>query len=485
VVVVQCVSDPFYLGLFAHLAHSFRCRSDAKVELLVPQSFNVTIGTGLLALILRTFPINRLKINQWIRIWSVVSPDVGYRSTSLGYPLGDLVDAWRSWLIWRELKSADELCELVISGVPCGDLVIDSYLRFRPSPRVNLRDPFLMRVLWQAHRDVRRAQAYFRKKKPYLYITSYSTYVQHGIALRVALSEDVRVLSFGNFQDFGKLHQKDDFYHTRNCTNYLHEFRKIPNPEEIIEVARLQLEARLAGDIDSATAYMNASAYITKTDDVPDVHDKVIIFLHDFYDSPHVYADFVFPDFWEWVCFTINTLKVAGVSCLIKPHPNQIALSDAAIDELLSRFPEVQFISPHVTNRQLAQGGMACGVTAYGTVAHEMAYMGVPTIACASHPHITFEFCRTAKTRAEYADLLRDALAQPIDRTVLREQAIQFYIMHNLNYSIAHVQRRDALIRAWKICDDPHASAEAITDQFRIISEQSDFERLVSQALNT
>ena len=458
-ITVQCVQDVHYLALFTHLTHALRQRTALQAELFVPRSFEAGIGTGWKLALLRSFPLGRLQSDQWVRLYDTVTTRVGYRSASLRHPLGDLVDVWRSLRLWRRLGTVDRLETVSIDGVHCGDLVIDSYLRFRPSPRVRLDDRFLWGVLWQAHRDVRRARHYFRSARPALHLTSYTTYVQHGVAARVALQEGVRVVSFGNLQEFGKLLSIDDSFHTRNALHYRRDFERLADPAPLLQEARRQLETRLSGGIDSATSYMAASAYRETTQEVPDARGAVVIFLHDFYDSPHVYADLVFPDFWEWICFTIDTLRAAGIRFLVKPHPNQIALSDGVIDELRQRFPGLELIAPAITNRQLVNAGMVCAVTVYGTVAHEMAYLGVPSIACARHPHVAFDFCRTARSRAAYAELLRGATTLVADRESLREQALRFYVMHNLSLPPTQVALRDALISAWKVAQDPASEA--------------------------
>jgi hypothetical protein len=483
-IVIQCVQDPFYLTLFAYINHALRQRASVNVELFIPESINMAVGFSLRSLLLRTFPLNRLLVNQWVRLWDVVAPQIAYRSTSLCYPLGDIIDAWRSWQIWRQLDSADELEMVSISGVTCGDLIIDTYLRFRPSPRVVIGDLFMLQVLWQAHRDVRRSKHYFHSNKPLLYITTYTTYIQHGIATRIAIQEGVPVISFGNGQEFGMFHSDGYTYQVRNSLYYQQDFDLLANPLPLLEVARIQLEARLMGGIDIATAYMKTSAYHETTKKVPNVCGAVIVFLHDFYDSPHIYPDLVFPDFYEWVCFTLDTLRSAGIRCFVKPHPNQIALSDKVIDELLVRFPDIELIAPEVTNRQLVDAGMVCAVTVYGTVAHEMAYMGVPTIACARHPHIAFDFCRTAKNRSDYADMLRDALAPVFNRELLRKQALQFFVMHNLNYPPEQIQLRDALINALKAFEDPLSDATKLVDHFENIVKLPYFSTLIDNMID-
>ncbi len=454
-VLVQCVQSSYFLALFTHIVHALRQRAPIEVDLFVPRSFDAAVGTGWQFDLLRAFPINRLHANQWIHIYDKVATRLGYRSTSLRHPLGDLIDAFRSWRLWRCLDSTSELEAVSIGGVLCGDLVIDSYLRFRPSPRVQLGDLFLLRVLWQAHRDVRRAQHYFMTARPLLYLTSYTTYVQHGVAARVALKEGVRVYSFGNLQDFGKKLGPQDSFHTRDALNYKRDFEQLVDVDSLLIEAQRQLDLRMSGGVDTATSYMAASAYTETTQEVPDVRDAVVVFLHDFYDSPHVYPDLVFPDFWGWICFTIDVLRAAGIRTFVKPHPNQIALGGAVIDELLVKFPWLDLISPDVTNRQLVEAGMSCAVTVYGTVAHEMAYLGVPTIACARHPHVAFDFCRTARSRTEYAALLRSALAPSVNRDKFREQALQFFVMHNLSLPPAQIELRDALVKCWKMYIDP------------------------------
>ena len=150
---------------------------------------------------------------------------------------------------------------------------------------------------------------------------------------------------------------------------------------------------------------------------------------------------------------------------------------------LVLEFPDIKLIAPEVTNRQLVDAGMACAVSVYGTVAHEMAYMGVPTIACARHPHVAFDFCRTAKNRTDYADLLRDALRPVISVELFREQALQFFVMHNLNYPPEQIQLRDALINAWKAFEDPLSDATKLVDHFENIVKLPYFSTLIDNMI--
>jgi hypothetical protein len=130
---------------------------------------------------------------QWIRAARPWIKQIAYRSLSFGHPVADFADRARSRALWRSQRGKSDGFSAVIDGVPVTDLVIDSYLRFRPSPRFDAADPFVLTLIHQAHRDVRRARRYFERQRPAAYLTSFATYLEHGIAVRVALAAGVRV----------------------------------------------------------------------------------------------------------------------------------------------------------------------------------------------------------------------------------------------------------------------------------------------------
>ncbi|MHB1174504.1 MAG: hypothetical protein ACYCZJ_05225 [Sulfuriferula sp.] len=453
VVLVQCVEDLYCFGLFGQIASSLREKNAVRVEQYVLRSLRVGEAKSLFAFMASRLFINPLHSFKWIRLYKSFCDGVGYRSTALR-PIGDLIDICRAWKCWRSLSDKEPLVGMKIDGITAGDLINDSFLRFKPAPTVDLKDIYLLALLWQAHRDVRRAKAYFSRVRPKLYLTSYSTYIQHGIPVRVALQYGVRVFSFGNYQEFTKELTLEDWVHTKNPDGYAKEFLTLNCQDERLALAETALSTRVTGGVDSATAYMKKSAYAESGEPVPDVRGMTGLFLHDFYDSPHVYREMVFPDFWEWVCFTIETLNSANIRFFVKPHPNQISLSDKVLDALKQRYPGLSMISSGVTNKQLAEAGMSCAVTVYGTVAHEMAYLGVPTIACAHHPHISFGFCRTAHSRDEYADLLQNSWHFWMDKAPMHRESLIFYHMHSLNLSEEMKVLRDAAMGFRKACEE-------------------------------
>ena len=428
--VIQCVEDLYYYGIFGQIANSLRVACGVRVELFVMRSLNVGESKSIFSFALARLVKNRVHNLKWTRLYRSVCDGMAYRSDSIR-PISDIVDLLRAWKSWRTLSDKHSLIALAIDGVQVGDLINDSYIRFKPAPTVHLRDIYMLTIIWQSYRDVRRAKNFFESRRPRLFLTSYSSYIQHGVAVRVAIQSGVCVYSFGEYQEFSKHLDTLDWFHTIDPDHLSADFAKMDRQEERKAAAQAALGNRLSGGIDAATVYMKQSAYVDTGTPVPDVKDAVIVFLHDFYDSPHIYRDMVFSDFWDWVCFTVEVLKSAGIRFYLKPHPNQIQLNDDVLADLQKRYPDVVILSTKISNIQLVNGGMAAAVTVYGSVANEMAYLGVPTICCSRHAHSSFDFCATAKSKDEYAAMLRAYRKKKLAAQAMREQSLAFYYMFN------------------------------------------------------
>lgn len=480
-VLVQCVADPYYLAIFSAVIYQLSGQASINVDLAVTRSIETAFGHSPRAYLKRSFAFAGFLSRQWINAYTSLGGKVGYRSVGWGSPLIDFRALMRTFSIYRRLQTVPDLESTQIDGILCGDLIIDTYLRFRPAAEIKLNDLFLAYVIWQAARDVGRARHYFGHQKPMLYLTSFATYVQHGVATRVALDSGTKVVAFGNHQQLGKMLTKDDFYQTKNPVNYKRDFAHRPDKDEILVRARNQLESRLGGGIDVATAYMAKSAYGEDSIDCPDVSNSVVVFLHDFFDSPHIYPDLVFPEFWSWICFTVEALQTDGTPFFLKPHPNQVGESAGVIEHLVHKYPGVRLLPANIPNSQLAKGGMRCALTVYGTVAHEMAYLGVPSIAAARHPHVAFDFCKTARTETEYRAMLRSVLSLRLDDpTEAREQVLQFYAMHNLDEGNDAIEARQALVQLWKQCLAEESSADDMISALEKLTSTQGFRRFVA-----
>ena len=486
IISVQSVQDKLYFLLFGAMNAKLAQRVPARSDLVVVRAANGWIGVGWKASILRSAPVAWLLTSPWVRAYGQLMQGVAYRSATWAHPVRDCKAWFGSGHVWRRLCARGGNFELHIDGIEVGDLIVDSYLRLRPAPKFEVQDPFTRYLIWQAMRDVAQAQKYFGRVRPRWYLSSYSTYLEHGIPVRVALAQGATVYTFGNLTRFGKMLSQTDYFHTADCSRYREDFNVLDNKGELLEQAAKQLESRLSGGIDAATSYMRQSAYGQPGTQLPvGLEGAVVVFLHDFYDSPHIYPDLIFQDFWQWICFTIDTLQQQQIPFFLKPHPNQIALSDEATGLLRSRYPDLRWLPTNASNVDLVNAGIACGVTVYGTVAHELAYLGVPSIACARHPHYTFDFCRTAKTVNEYAAMLSSFDSMPLPMEEMRHQALAFYVMHNLYGTVDELELRNAFVDFYKICNqDDGVTEQDVLRSFHRMTDSPGFDRFIADMID-
>jgi hypothetical protein len=452
-IAVQGVEDPLFFGLFAALSLELKVATGCRANLIQIRSINGAVGTCWRAMVRRSWFVCALINRQWANANKDLIGPVAFRSNSISHLSSDLIDWIRAHNLWRSLKEQTNISNLTVDSVVVGDLLIDSYLRYRPSPQFNVRDPFVRKVLWQCLRDLRRSKCWFGSAKPALYLSSYSTYIEHGIAVRVALSYGIPVYVYGNLTTFGRALSCSNYYHTTDTGKYREIFKGLIDQDEKLAEAEEQLKLRLTGVIDTATAYMKVSAYAHTDVTVPEVRGSVVVFMHDFYDSPHIYPGLIFPDFWAWIDCTICTLREAGIPFWIKPHPNEVELSSKAYKALLTKHPDIRILDQDITNTQLVQAGIICGITVYGTVAHELAYLGVSSIACAQHPHHAYEFCTTASSVEEYVGMLRNQYQCPLTQAEMKRQALEFYYMHNLHGDDDMLEVRRQFVKLWKSSD--------------------------------
>ena len=428
-VMLEAVEDVFLYNLQAQLVCAL---GEVRVGRWVSASLGYRAAASLRDIVATMLDRRLFSGWKWRRLYDVFCTGPCEYAGRWRAPWKEIAYLLRARRIFDRLQTKDQLAALVVDGIRIGDLVIDTYLRFRPCPELNLRDRYLISVLRQAIKDIDSCRAYFGKTRPSLYLTTYTTYIQHGVPARVAVSMGIATWAAGNAQEYGTRLSAEHLVQTRRSLNYSRDFAKLKQREARIAEAAQALGGRLSGVADTVTSFQK-SAYEVRTLDVPDVRGAAVVFLHDFYDSPHIYRWMIFHDFWEWTCVTIETLLETGLPFVVKPHPSQRAESVGDLERLAEKYPSVRIISPEISNRQLVDGGMACAITVYGSVAAEMAFMGVPSIACGDNPRVSFDAFVLATGKAQYLELVRDFPNLSYNESVLKEQACAFYYMHNLS----------------------------------------------------
>jgi len=315
-------------------------------------------------------------------------------------------------------------------NISIGDLVIDTYLRYKPSAHFDKNDKFAFEIVNQALSDVDDSISFFSENKITHYLTSYTTYIQHGIPVRVALKLGLNVFAFG--ERFGKKLTHNDWSHVASGSDYKLREKTLKNNKDKLIIAESLLNNRMLGIKDDALNYLKNNVKIMDSNTKLEA-GSVVIFLHDFFDSPHIYNNIIYQDFSVWLSETINILNKKKIKFYLKEHPNQIEDSENYVKYLKNKNPEYEWLDKSTSNRSIAQNAIRYAITVYGTVAHEMAFMGIPTICCADNPHHAYNFVYQARDSKHYEQLIETLDRNMIDPDQLRSEAISFYYMHNIN----------------------------------------------------
>lgn len=432
-ILVQCVENFFYFGLFGKIIENLNEKNEIRVEQFIIRSLTVGSTNNFSGFIKSIFLNNRFRDKKWIKLYSSYCDGIAYSHENTTRVFNNIRYFFKAYKIFSNIKDKNSLLDLSIDNIIVGDLIYDSYLRFKPAATVNIKNFYLCIVIWQCIRNIKMTDRYFKENKPKILLTSYSTYIQHGIAVRIAVKYNTKVYSFGNNQSFCKLLTIDDIYHTANFNSYKKNFDKFPSEDKkkYLLKSRDALDNRFKGYTDIATSYMKESAYkVSNTSiDISYLEGHVVIFLHDFFDSPHIYGNMIFPDFLEWVKFTIELLEKNNIPFCLKPHPNQIKDSEKIIEALELEYPKINVISSKITNKQLIDANITLGISVYGTVAHELAYMNIPVILCGKNPHSSYDFCYEAKNISEYENFIKNY--KKLNNICNKDEILSFYFMHN------------------------------------------------------
>lgn len=435
-VLIQATENPYYYGLFANILNSVSIKKDINVDFFIARSLSVGTSKYFSSFYKSILLYNSFRDKKWIKMYDAFCDNLAYtQSGFLGFKqeFKLIIEAFK---IFKNIQNKYDILNIKKKNIIIGDLIYDTYMRYKPSATVDINDYYLYIVIYQGLKNLYKAHNYFTNNNIELLLVSYSSYIEHGIAVRVAINKDIKVYSFGSSEDFAKKLSASEVFHTSSTNAYKEIFLKFENQEDKLGLAKKSINNKLSGVIEDSYSYMKeASPYKEVVKELPGVKNAVVIFLHDFFDSPHVYESMVFPDFIEWLTFTVEYLEKNSILYYVKSHPASTDEVKEILYEYKNKYKNFNILSNKITNKQLVNSGIALGITVYGTVAHELAYMGVPVLTCGNGPHTGFDFCYEATTKDEYSAYLKeyDKLKyedhEPIKRKV--ELFYYMYYLHN------------------------------------------------------
>lgn len=306
-----------------------------------------------------------------------------------------------------QVTDQNSLLSLEIEGVIVGDLIYDTYLRFKPAPTIDLEDPYLYQLIKYAAKTYLGIASQLKKSKFDYFISTYTSYIDHGVAVRLCLNQGIQVICTGVFNQVIVQPTREFPYHKRNFFQYL-SWSKGSQSSLIRDLGREILRRRFAGEIDKVTGYMKKSSFVPGDSQLISPEEKkCIVMAHDFFDSPHVYGQMLLPDYYAWLEFILRNSKLCtSHKYYVKPHPNAVKDSHYYYRVLEKKFPHVVFLDPSISNLSIFRSGFSLVFTLNGTVAHEFPYAGIPAVTAGDNPHSKFGFSYQAKSLNELKNII-------------------------------------------------------------------------------
>ena len=364
-----------------------------------------------------------LKKKKWTSIYKSIGVKhiIDLDSNSLFNKINNLFKAIK---IFRKIIEKNDIYKISINKIYCGDLIYDTYLRFRVRPTVDVKDMFLIFIIYKIFNIIDTLDNFFLNNNHFQYYTSYSSYVHHGVPVRFFLKKNIKVFSGKNNSQFNKKLSKKDNLHSE----YTKDFKKIFKIENKKNQKLIFSKNKLKNIFINKNTFSHFNNQQFKNKNI-----NGIIFLQDFYDQASG-SSMIFEDFYSWTIFSIEIVRKFNLNIAFKPHPNNIYESNILIKKIKKLYNDIQWIDPNVPNSILFKK-IKFGVSVHGSVLYELAYHNITSIACGNHPSQYYNFSYLAKDKNHYQKLLLKG--HLLQNKIKLKDVYEFYYMYrfkNLDY---------------------------------------------------
>jgi hypothetical protein len=330
--------------------------------------------------------------------------------------------------------SPEEFQQIEVEEIRIGDLIYDTYLSRFQVVTIDFTDSRLLYLVAEFLEYVQKIEKYFRENKVSAVCVSHSVYL-YALPARVALKFNALVFQI-NAQNIFRI--TNEYIHSHTDTkDYPNEFKTLP--VEIrnlgLVIAEKNLIRRFNGEIGVDMHYSTASAYEMRSGYGRVVSEnnnvKILIAVHDFYDSPHSYGDHFYPDFYLWLKALSRIAKESEYDWYIKTHPDVVGIGKEIIKTLAEENTKIKILNAEISHHELINQGIDFVLTVCGTIAMEYPALGKIAInASVNNPHAAYRFSITPENREEYEILLRNLKDLRLNSE--RTEIFEYYFMHNI-----------------------------------------------------
>lgn len=381
---------------------------------------------------------------------------------------------WDQNLIKKELdalrasvKTVDDILQIKFQETFVGDLIYDTYIRFYDVPTIEIVDDKLFRIIEIGLNVCYNFKDLLSKKNVKCLLNSYSSYIQHGMSCRLCMDRGIEVYTIGSISYLIQKMTKDFPFHVLDHTSF--DPNKVVSEDLRTEIKQL-LEARFSGKIDASISYMTVSSFNDRplAKEVKDLFElrtrNVVIYAHEFQDTPHENRLLQFPDLYQHLKQSLDSMVTnTNTSVFVKLHPASQTKSKQYAIDLVKSYELDHFIilDENVSNKHIITLKPDLIATVWGSVGLEMSYHRIPVIVLYDCLYMNFDFVQTCYSLKEYYSFL--AGEQLPEITFDREQIYSFYYQLFFERTINDVMHKDNVFQEISVIKDHAFSDDYIT----------------------
>mgnify|MGYP001202130972 FL=1 len=355
--------------------------------------------------------------------------------------------------IYNKLNSNKKLVDLKYKDIQIGDLIYDEFLARNNLPTIDIKSKKFKLFFKECIELILFWENYIKKNKVKSIVTSHSVYIM-GLIARIGISFKIPVYVIGPHSHY-KL-TKNKFIKWANQHDYRRQFKREKKSfkTKIINDSKRNIDRRINGRPDFRYKFARKiDPVFSSTKMKPKLKKNkeklnLLVAAHCFMDAPHVYGNFIFYDFKEWLNFLGNLSKkkkLKKYNWFIKIHP---ALYDRNIEHfksILKKYPKFNLLKKYDTHNYLInEVGIDVVLTVYGSVAHEYPLFNIPVVNAGPNPHEGYNFSKTAKSKRDYKKIIYNLRNLKVKKNINKEiyecygmhHLIEYYFFKNMNIDL-------------------------------------------------
>ncbi len=333
-------------------------------------------------------------------------------------------------------KTRKQLLDYKIDNIAIGIDIYESYLR-AGYPTVNIYDFRYRKWAFLAFSQLIYLERLHRDNKLGAIFSSHENYVGPGLQAKFGFRHQIPVF----FANVFEINVPEHLFENHQRYLYYPLYFSNLNAKEKNKgriLAKGVLNRRISGEVGVMMPYQEKSAFsenFVERQLQQTSRKKLLIATHDFFDNPHAFEVLPFVDFLDWLDYLSSEAKMLSeYEWYLKVHRDFSIAEKTIIDRFLRNNSHIKQVDPDVSFHQLKKEGLNAVLTCYGSVGHELPFLGIPVISFSFNPHSAYHFNFPVRDISKLRDVIKEAMNFKFTPKVIKEIYEFFYVHKVMNH---------------------------------------------------